>query len=1159
MGQGEGYVRRHPKASPAPTIFGRDLFGRRLGLCAALLALAMLAFGATVARAESRYAQTGQFGTGQFGDQATAIATEEATGRVFVVDRESNRVVVFESADPGAGVLTTFGAGELSEPYGIAIDQGNGDIYVSDAGNNRVVRYESDGATPPTYHLDAGYASPAQGAGAGEIGDFASHLAVDPANGDLLVADVGNKRVDRYDATGAFVNSFDGSTSPNGAFTSLIDVSAGEDGSVYVVANGIIEPQIEAMYGAVVESFQSDGSFEREFGPPGSLEDARAVAFEGKSGRLLVLSGGGGPPHRLRVFEAQTEVGSAEITAGSSTWGIPTDISTGNTGKGPIAVLEAKDFYGEGVAEVEVLRSIAIPTAVIAPAGPNTATTATLNGTVDTGGEAGVVFHFEFRIPPRSIYEDPPWQSTPDQSAPSGSGPQAVAAEITELLPNQRYEAKLVASSLGGSSASSAAEFKTASAPPRVKTEGATGITDSGATLNGSVNPEGTPTTFYFEYGTGAGYGAKLPVAGGSLGAGRGTQNLSRNVSGLVTGLTYHFRIVAENSAGRSFGEDRVLVPLPALPNGRAYEQVTPVEKYGSIPVALQSMHSFAGGDTVAYVVRAADSPGLASNPYKARLVSNRTASGWSEWSSADAALGVNGEVPQFTSTLGMSEDGKHAFVASTRALTPEAFSTELATNLYVKNLETGTYRFVGGTEKKNAFGQFSIGPGAEGTFQAAANDMSWVVFFSTASLLPNVPLEEFYRWSDTSGLEVISKLPDGSIPPEAYNPAQAASFAIRNVSDGGKRIFFNFGTSPVYLWEAGHTRAVSISKLDEQPKNAIAMGSSANGRYVVVSSPSRLTSATPETSREKLYRVDVDTGDVEFIGVVRSVGSAVRTLSGMEGMSANAERIYFAAPEENNAENQGEIVLWENGETRVVDTFGAGRLTPSATNSDGRYFVYEKDGDIYLYDAKYGSLKCVSCRGGETTGDAVFPSTIGAGQQAEFDRRFSSPISESGEVFFTSTASLLPQDKNGVADVYAYQGGQLSLISPGDRPYPAILGDVSPSGRDVFFTSGQGLVAQDVDGKVDVYDARLGGGIPSQNESPVRPCQGEACQGRAAENTPGASVGSEAPGNQAAPKRRQKTKHPKHKNAKGHCGKRKCSKKSVKPPKKGAKTGRHK
>jgi hypothetical protein len=70
------------------------------------------------------------------------------------------------------------------------------------------------------------------------------------------------------------------------------------------------------------------------------------------------------------------------------------------------------------------------------------------------------------------------------------------------------------------------------------------------ATLNGSVNAEGLATTYHFEYGTNTAYGTSTTVT--SAGAGQTPVAVSAPISGLTPGTTYHYRLVATNSAGTS-------------------------------------------------------------------------------------------------------------------------------------------------------------------------------------------------------------------------------------------------------------------------------------------------------------------------------------------------------------------------------------------------------------------------------------------------------------------------------------------------------------------------------------------------------------------------------------------------------------------------------
>ena len=99
--------------------------------------------------------------------------------------------------------------------------------------------------------------------------------------------------------------------------------------------------------------------------------------------------------------------------------------------------------------------------------------------------------------------------------------------------------------------------FLPASAPV-VTTGSATGITDNASILTGTVNPNGSPTTLYFQYGLTAGYG----IVTGTQTATGGTDavDFAVNIGSLSPGATYHFQLVASNTSGTVFGLDQTLI-----------------------------------------------------------------------------------------------------------------------------------------------------------------------------------------------------------------------------------------------------------------------------------------------------------------------------------------------------------------------------------------------------------------------------------------------------------------------------------------------------------------------------------------------------------------------------------------------------------------------
>jgi hypothetical protein len=175
-----------------------------------------------------------------------------------------------------------------------------------------------------------------------------------------------------------------------------------------------------------------------------------------------------------------------------------------------------------------------------------TVTSATLNGTVDPNGRA-TTSYFEYGT--STSYGS----KTPLKSAGSGTTATSVSAPVSSLTPGRLYHYRLVATSDAGLSRGADRTFSTAGRPTAV-TGPASSLTPSSAMLNGKVTANGLATTWYFEYGTRASYGAKTPTR--SAGTGTKPVNVSYALTRLRTATTYHYRLVARNVAGTIRGAD---------------------------------------------------------------------------------------------------------------------------------------------------------------------------------------------------------------------------------------------------------------------------------------------------------------------------------------------------------------------------------------------------------------------------------------------------------------------------------------------------------------------------------------------------------------------------------------------------------------------------
>jgi hypothetical protein len=98
--------------------------------------------------------------------------------------------------------------------------------------------------------------------------------------------------------------------------------------------------------------------------------------------------------------------------------------------------------------------------------------------------------------------------------------------------------------------------------PPAATTNAASAIGATTATLNAAVNPNGSPTQVHYEYGTTALYGSATSDV--SAGSGTSAANVPSDLSGLLPGTTYHFRVVATNAGGTTNGSDQTFTTAPA-------------------------------------------------------------------------------------------------------------------------------------------------------------------------------------------------------------------------------------------------------------------------------------------------------------------------------------------------------------------------------------------------------------------------------------------------------------------------------------------------------------------------------------------------------------------------------------------------------------------
>ena len=186
-----------------------------------------------------------------------------------------------------------------------------------------------------------------------------------------------------------------------------------------------------------------------------------------------------------------------------------------------------------------------------------TTTNATLNGTVNPNGAATTAY---FRYGLTTNYGS--FSATNNLAATNLT--LSVSNLISGLSPGTTYHFQLVASNSLGVASGADLTFTTSPLVPTVTTLAATGVTATNATLNGTVNPGGGTTTAYFQYGLTTNYGSFS--ATNSLVATNTALSVSSLIGGLSLGTTYHFRLLASNSAGSTNGANLTFTTSPLVP-----------------------------------------------------------------------------------------------------------------------------------------------------------------------------------------------------------------------------------------------------------------------------------------------------------------------------------------------------------------------------------------------------------------------------------------------------------------------------------------------------------------------------------------------------------------------------------------------------------------
>jgi hypothetical protein len=427
-------------------------------------------------------------------------------------------------------------------------------------------------------------------------------------------------------------------------------------------------------------------------------------------------------------------------------------------------------------------------------------------------------------------------------------------------------------------------------------------------------------------------------------------------------------------------------------------------------------------------------------------------------------------------------------------------------------------------------------------------------------------------------GSPVAGMLANADVPHEEYGTSGGSATWTHAISSDAQRVAFEAGGN-LYVRENPQqppeeecaTPATACTVQLDASQGGTGSGgghfewASSDGVRVFFTDEQDLVEGSHAASgRPDLYEYDFERGEGERLQDV-TAGAVAADVQGVSGASEDGASVYFVADApltSTQANSQGAIAqagepnlyVRKEGTTTFIATLGSSDVDDwvsppeditARVSPDGRFIAFDSLGqltgydsrgpcvgsqeplgigacqEIFLYDAEDHALSCASCApSGELPGGPariLGPTrTDGTINEApvSYLRRF---VSDSGQVFFNTVARLLPEDTNGLSNVYEYDDGQLHLLSPGSTGANAYFVEASANGDDVFLATSELLA--DTNGDVSVFDARVNGGFP---EAAAPPACGEGdCASPAPAptfSTP-ASATFSGPGNPVAPK----------------------------------------
>jgi hypothetical protein len=712
------------------------------------------------------------------------------------------------------------------------------------------------------------------------------------------------------------------------------------------------------------------------------------------------------------------------------------------------------------------------------------------------------------------------------QEAPCGepvaNGPSSVPvhAGLTGLQPDTSYTYRLQARNSHGPNAGESSQDLTFTTPgPGLRSESVSDVSSTTASFEATVAPhEGpieehdlqaatkSPTSYFFQYSTQPMSACvsepaacnSVPAAPASVGSATGDVVVSpQSAHGLSPNTTYHYRLAVLSEALPAskpgvlvpfYGPDRTFTTQGVggpvlLPDGRAWELVSPADKHGAQLWPNGSGRAASGGGAFTFVTDIPTEDGPPGNPGKGvQVLSTRTARGG--WSSVDIALSRNqpeavipeifdrkeytwfsedlsSAVAEYIETFNVPEGAHQNELGEWEQIVesspvPSEPTPFLRHNTTCGSAPASCYEPLVDSEDVTS----GLKPEGKVGFAGASADGSHLYIGSSVQLTPaKAPESALYEWAaarpPAQRLSLVSVTPSGEpVPGGIAALTPDGSRVVLGCSEG----FGAGGCGDLYVRDAasGEVAQLDLRQDGSQPATHVsgfpAMSSDGSKVFFAFAEPltndsdpsggfyvCELASAPLKCALKDLTPAPAP-GQPGF-------GEQVTVLSTL-GVSADGSRVYFfaqgaLAPGAKPGATNLYVAHEQEGKwttSFIATTPGIGvqhRISP-----DGRWLTFttqtqltgydnrdvktgQPDNEVYLYDAGADShpprLACESCNpsGARPTGSSEVPAPL-------FKPRGFEPLSrvlfDTGRMFFNSGDALVPQDVNANTDVYEFE-----------------------------------------------------------------------------------------------------------------------------------------